>query len=111
MSSTLSRELFSGSIYDWDEFFGLEKIVAAFQVGENSVAVETDDGRQVRITAWRDLRTGEYAADFERRGRLTSDGQEYFAWLHTPAYGRCVGDDLETCLEAAIIEVDRVHLT
>jgi hypothetical protein len=110
MRLATSNELFS-TVSDWDEFFGLDKIVAGYQVGANSVVVLTDDGRQVRITAWRDLRTGEYTADFERRGRLTVDGHDYFVWLQTPAYRPCVADELETCLEAAIIEVDRVQLT
>jgi hypothetical protein len=82
--------------------------VAAYEVSENSVVVETDEGREVRITAWRDLGTGNFVAEFERRALVTTGGHEYRAWVHTPAYQRCTADELEGCLEAAILEVDRI---
>ncbi len=93
---------------DWDDLSGLDKIVAIYQIGANTVVVETSEGREVRITGWFDRRTGRYVADFERRSTLTSGGQKFRVWAHTPAYARCVADDLVGCLEAAILAVDRV---
>jgi hypothetical protein len=109
-SSVLSSGLLSSWSEDWDDLSGLERIVAAYQVAENSVVVETDEGREIRITAWRDLSTGDYVAEFERRGLVAGAGHECRAWVHTPAYRRCVADELEACLEAAILEVDRIHV-
>jgi len=31
-------------------------------------------------------------------------------WAQTPAYQACTADDLEACLEAAVLEVNRVHV-
>jgi hypothetical protein len=103
-SDLLSRE----SYVDWDDLSGLDKIVAIYQVGANTVIVETSEGRELRITAWFDRRNGQYVADFERRTALTSGGQQFRVWAHTPAYARCVSDELVGCLEAAILAVDRV---
>jgi hypothetical protein len=102
-SDLLTRE----SYVDWDDLSGLDKIVAIYQVGENCAVVETNEGREVRITAWLDRRTRQYVADFERRSALPGGGQPR-VWAHTPAYPRCVADDLLGCLEAAILAVDRV---
>jgi hypothetical protein len=46
-------------------------------------------------------------AEFEKRTAIKSGGQQLRVWAHTPAYAKCVADDLVTCLEAAILEVDR----
>jgi hypothetical protein len=102
-SGLLTRE----SYVDWDDLSGLDKIVAIYQVGDSCVVVETSEGREIRITAWLDRRTGRYVADFERRGPMPGSGQ-LKVWAHTPAYPRCVADDLLGCLEAAILAVDRV---
>jgi hypothetical protein len=103
-SDLLARE----SYVDWDDLSGLDKIVAIYQIGPNTVVVETNEGREVRITGWFDRSTGRYVADFERRTALTSGGQQFRVWAHTPAYARCVADDLVSCLEAGILAVDRV---
>jgi hypothetical protein len=102
-SGLLTRETY----VDWDDLSGLDKIVAIYQVGDSTVVVETNEGREVRITAWLDRRTRQYVADFERRTTLPGDGQ-LKVWAHTPAYARCVADDLLGCLETAILAVDRV---
>jgi hypothetical protein len=39
---------------------------------------------------------------------ITSGGQQVRVWAQTPAYARCVADDLIGCLEAAVLEVDRL---
>jgi hypothetical protein len=96
------------SYVDWDDLAGLDKIVAIYQIGANTVVVETTEGREIRITAWFDRRTGQYVADFERRSAVTSGGQQLRVWAQTPAYARCVAEDLVGCLEAAILAVDRV---
>jgi hypothetical protein len=98
------------SFIDWADLSGLDKIVAIFSVGDNVVIVETSDGREIRITAWRDLKGGRYNADFERRGTLKAEGREYHVWAHTTAYGNVDGDNLQGCLEEAVLQVDRVHV-
>jgi hypothetical protein len=95
------------SFVDWDELSGLERVVAIHQAGTNTLRVETRDNREVRITAWFDRHTGRYVAEFEKRTAIKSGGQQLRVWAHTPAYAKCVADDLVTCLEAAILEVDR----
>ncbi len=96
---------------DWADLSGLDKVVAIFGVGENVVIVETSDGREIRITAWRDLKTGDYVADFERRGIVHAGaGKEFHVWSHTTAYGRHPAPSLQACLEAAVHEVDRMHV-
>ena len=100
-----------GSSYiDWADLSGLDKIVAVFGVGNNVVVVETSDGREIRITAWRDLKDGRYSADFERRGTVRNDGREFHLWAHTTAYGTVSSDSLQGCLESAVLQVDRVHV-
>ena len=95
---------------DLADLSGLDKIVAAYGVGDDCVIVHTVDARDIRITAWRNLATGEYVADFERRSTIKSGTREMQVWAHTPAYARCTGEDRQSCLEAAVLEVDRVHL-
>jgi len=81
-------------------------------VGENVVIVETSDRREIRITAWRDLKTGNYVADFERRGNVHAGGGKGFhVWAHTTAYPKPdAAPSLQACLEAAVHEVDRMHV-
>src|SRR3954463_8628507 len=102
--SDVTRE----SSVDWDELAGLDRVVTIYQIGTNIVVLETSDNREVRITAWFDRRTGRYVADFEKRTGVSLGGQKVRVWAHTPAYPRCVSDDLVGCLEAAILEVDRM---
>jgi hypothetical protein len=110
-SSALAGEHPTGWSYvNWDDLSGLDTIVAAYAVGENSVVVETSEGREIRITVWRDLGSDRYVADFERRTSLSSGGNGYQVWAHTPAYQRCPAENREDCLEAAVLEVDRVHV-
>jgi hypothetical protein len=108
-SPTPRRDLSSREWYvDWDDLAGLDKIVAIYEVGEKSVVVETSEGREIRITAWFDRRTGQYVADFERRSVVTSEGQQFRVWAQSPAYARCVADNLPGCMKAAVLAVDRV---
>jgi hypothetical protein len=95
------------SFVDWDELSGLDKVVAIHQAGTNILRVETRDNREIRITAWFDRHVGRYVADFEKRSTIGSGGQQLRVWAQTPAYAKCVADDLVSCLEAAILEVDR----
>jgi hypothetical protein len=95
------------SYVDWEELSGLDRIVAIHQAGTNVLRVDTRDNREIRITAWFDRRTGRYVAEFEKRTAVTSGGQQLRVWAQTPAYAKCVADDLVSCLEAAILEVDR----
>jgi len=96
------------SFVDWDELSGLDRIVSIRQAGPNLMLLETRDNREVRVTAWFDRRTGKYVAEFERRCTVASGGQQLRVWAQTPVYARCVADDLVGCLEAAVLEVDRL---
>jgi hypothetical protein len=98
------------SYVDWDELASLDQVATIYQVGANTVVLETNDSREIRITAWFDLRSGQYVADFERRCTATSGGQQVRVWAQTTAYERCVSEDLVGCLEAAILAVDRLHV-
>ena len=98
------------SFIDWADLSGLDKVVAAYGVGNNCIVVETSDNRHIRISAWRDLRTGRYVAHFERRGGVKAGGRELQVWAHTTAYGDCTGDGLQSCLEAAVLAVDRLQV-
>jgi hypothetical protein len=98
------------SLGDGNELAAFEKIVAAFEVGSNSLVVETCDGREIRITACRDLSTHQYVSAYERRTKIKSGMQELHVWAHSPAYRQCTADEIEECLEAALIEVDRARL-
>lgn len=96
--------------FDWQDITGFERVKAIYEVSENSVVVETIEGREIRISAWLDRRTGQYVADFERRATVTCGEQRLTVWSQTPAYVRISADDAAGCLEAAILEVDRVHV-
>ena len=95
------------SFVDWDELSGLDRVVAIRQAGPNMLFIETKDNREVRITAWFDRHTGRYVAEFDKLTTITNGGQQLRVWALTPAYAKCVSDDLVSCLEAAILEVDR----
>jgi hypothetical protein len=112
MSSPLSTsESVTGlAALDWDELSGLERIVRAYAIGDHSVVLETTDGREIRITAWHDRAAGKYVSEYERRGVVRSGGHELRVWAQTPAYKRCTADDAATCLEAAVLQVDRVNI-
>jgi hypothetical protein len=95
---------------DWDELSGLERIASAYAIGEHSVVVETTDGREIRITAWYDRACDKYVTEYERRSVVKSGGHDLRVWAQTPAYKRCTADDAVSCLEAAVLEVDRVNI-
>jgi hypothetical protein len=109
-SSLLSESLTDPAAIDWDELSGLERIATAYAIGDQSVVLELTDGREVRITAWHDRAAGNYVSEYERRGVIRSGGQELRVWAQTPAYRRCTADDAASCLEAAVLQVDRVHV-
>ena len=92
------------------DFSLLDGLVAAYQVGPQTVAVETKEGREVRITAKRDLSTGEFVSEYERRSALTVAGNAYQVWARTAAYQPCHADDPDACLEAAMQEVSRIQV-
>jgi hypothetical protein len=112
MSSTApSAEQAARHTYaDWEELSGLDKVVAAYEVSDRSIVVETRDKREIRITAWRDLGTGRYVADYERRSVVKSGNKEVRVWAQTRAYQQCTGDDVASCLEAAVFAVDRTNV-
>jgi hypothetical protein len=89
------------------DFSSFDGLVAAYQVGPQTIAVETKEGREIRITAKRDLSTAVFVSEYERRSALTIGGNAYHVWARTTAYAPCRADDPETCLEAALQEVSR----
>jgi len=112
MSSSLlvSEPLGGASTLDWDELAGLDRIVTAYAIGDHSVVLETTDGREIRITAWHDRARNRYVSEYERRSVVKSGGHDLRVWAQTPAYKRCTADDAASCLEAAVLEVDRVNV-
>jgi hypothetical protein len=98
------------SALDWGELSGLERIVSAYSVGSHAVVVETADNREIRITAYLDRATDKYVSEYERRSVVKSGGHDFRVWAQTPAYRRCTADDAASCLEAAVLEVDRVNI-
>jgi len=98
------------SALDWGELSGLERIVAAYSIGDHTVVVETTDNREIRITAFFDRGKEKYVAEYERRSVVKSGGHDFRVWALTPAYKRCTADDAASCLEAAVLEVDRTNI-
>jgi hypothetical protein len=105
-----SEPLAGSSALDWGELSGLERIVSAYLVGSHAVVVETADNREIRITAYLDRATDKYVSEYERRSVVKSAGHDFRVWAQTPAYRRCTADDAASCLEAAVLEVDRVKI-
>jgi hypothetical protein len=92
------------------DFAHLDVLVAAYELSPQCVVVETGEGREIRITARRDLVTGQFVSEYERRGSVSTNGNTYQVWAQTPAYEACTADDLQACLEAAVLEVNRIHV-
>jgi hypothetical protein len=109
-SASGSESLARPSALDWDELSGLERIVTAYAIGEHGVVLETTDGREIRITAMYDRAADKYVSEYERRSVVKSGGHDFRVWAQTPAYKRCTADDAASCLEAAVLEVDRVKI-
>jgi hypothetical protein len=101
----------SGTVaLDWVELAGLDRIEAAYTIGEHAVVLETTDGREIRITALYDRSRDKYVAEFERRSLVKSGDKEVRVWAQTPAYKRCAAEDAASCIEAAVLEVDRTNV-
>jgi hypothetical protein len=98
------------SSVDLEELSGLDRIASAYAIGDHSVVVETTDGREIRITAWYDRARNRYVTEYERRSVVKSGGHDLRVWAQTPAYKRCTADDAASCLEAAVLEVDRINI-
>jgi hypothetical protein len=105
-----SESLAGSSAIDWGELSGLERIVSAYSIGDHAVVVETAAGREIRITAFLDRAGEKYVSEYERRSVVKSGGHDFRVWAQTPAYKRCTADDAASCLEAAVLEVDRVNI-
>jgi hypothetical protein len=84
--------------------------LSAYQIGRETLVVHTTEGREVRITAKHDLRTGTYRAEYERRARLLNGDTTYSVWALTPAHKPCVTADPETCLQQALRDINKVQL-
>lgn len=95
---------------DWNELSGLERVVTAYSIGDHSVVLEMADGREIRVTAWFDRARGKYVAEYERRSVVKGAGHDHRVWAQTPAYRAVTADDAASCLEAAVLEVDRINV-
>jgi hypothetical protein len=109
-SGSGNESLARSSALDWGELSGLERIVAAYSIGDHTVVVETADKREIRITACFDRAKEKYVAEYERRSVVKSGGHDFRVWALTPAYKPSTADDAASCLEAAVLEVDRVNI-
>jgi hypothetical protein len=109
MSAAAPSEVLAPAL-DWDELSGLERIVKAYSIGDHSVVLELTDGREIRITACHDRAAGIYVSEYERRGVVRAGGQELRVWAQTPAYRRITAEDAASCLEAAVLQVDRINV-
>jgi len=109
-SSGLSGTEVRSALVDWRELSGLDQVASIYALSESSIVLHMNDSRDIRITAWRNLSNGRYVADFERRSTIRSGGKEFNVWAQTPAYERVTADDLQSCLEAAVVAVDRIHV-
>jgi hypothetical protein len=98
------------SALDWEELSALDRVEAVYEIGDHAVVLWTTDGREIRITAWHDRARDEYVADYEKRTVVESGHREVRVWAQTPAYQRCTADDAASCLEAAVLEVDRTNV-
>jgi hypothetical protein len=109
-SSGLSGPEVRSALVDWSELSGLDRVVAIYALSESCIVVRTNDSRDIRITALRNLSNGQYVADYERRSTIRTGGKEFNVWSQTPAYERVVAENLQSCLEAAVVAVDRIHV-
>ena len=110
MASPETGVLSRWSVGDGNDLAAFATICAAYEVGSNSIALETTDGREIRITAYRDLSTHQYISFYERRSTIKSGTKEFRVWAATPAYPHCTADSIDACLEAAMHEVDKLRL-
>jgi hypothetical protein len=110
MGSPASGVLSRWSVGDGNDLAQFASIVAAHEVGSNSIVVETSDSREIRITAWRDLSTHRYVSVYERHSTIKSGMKEFRVWAATPAYAQCTADSIDECLESAMLEVDKIRL-
>jgi hypothetical protein len=92
------------------DFSSVPGLAAVYQVGSQSVVAESINRRPVRITARRDLSTGRYVSECERQTLVSSGGNTYLVWAHTTAYPPCSAGDADACIEAALLEVSRLHV-
>ncbi|ATW24174.1 hypothetical protein [Candidatus Formimonas warabiya] len=76
--------------------------------GENTIVVNTTDGRRVKITAAHNIRSGaipNYYADYEEVREIEIDGETLEVWVdaHYPWQD---GDTVEDCLLGALVWVN-----
>lgn len=82
-----------------------------YRIGDETLDLRTCEGRELRIIAKQDLRTGEYRAEYERRTTIKNcDGTTCHVWTTTTVYGPMISADVETCLRRALADVTKVHV-
>jgi hypothetical protein len=92
---------------DLTDLSGLESV---FQIGRDVLDVWTTEGREVRITAKRDLGTGQFHAEYERRTTVGNGANSCRVWAATSAHLPSVAVDAQTCLQGALEEVNKLHI-
>lgn len=92
------------------DLVALDRIERVNQVGSQTVVAYTTEGREVRITAKHDLRSGKFQAEYEHRVALKAGGKTLMIWALTSAHAPVNGADANTCLDLALRDVNRLHL-
>jgi hypothetical protein len=93
---------------DLPDISGLETI---YRIGRETLELRTSEGRELRITAKQDLKTGEYRAEYERRTTVKNcDGSTCHVWTSTVIYGPMISAEIETCLRRALEDVTKLHV-
>jgi hypothetical protein len=89
----------------------LSGFVTIYRIGRERLDLRTNEGREVRITAKQDVRTGKYRAAYERRTIVKNDdGVLVQVWTPTPVYGPMISADPETCLRRAAEDVAKLRV-
>ncbi|OEH86242.1 hypothetical protein BHU72_11950 [Desulfuribacillus stibiiarsenatis] len=84
-------------------------IIEIWGHGPNTIEVHTGDGRQVKITAAHNIRSGatpNYYAHYEEIQEIKIDKKTLKVWVAAD-YPWQVGETVEGCLRGALVWVDR----
>lgn len=80
------------------------EVIEIWGCSPNSIILNMTDGRQVKITALHNIKSGatpSYYADFEQRVEIEHNGETYRVWADV-SYPWQVGETIESCLISAI---------
>jgi hypothetical protein len=75
------------------------------EAGGNTLIVDMEDGRRLRISVRRSSESGRFAAVYESLGATSWQGREIPVWLPAEGY-RASGNTIEECIEQALAAVE-----